>query len=133
MKPFAPRKPERVPLARDLGATPMSAHYHVTDKEQILDGIVDPVFVQAIAPRGARLGRVHTADVDMATTANCTDEQRAVFFDAGRALVEDEGADAVLLAGTDLALAFSGYSPGFPVFDCAQARVGAIAEQAQRR
>ena len=76
---------------------------------------------------------MHTAYVDMATTAHCTDEQRAVFFEAGRALVEDEGVDAVLLAGTDLALAFSGNSPGFSVFDCAQAHVEAIAEQAQRR
>ena len=56
-----------------------------------------------------------------------------MFFDAGRALVEAEGVDAVLLAGTDLALAFSGYTPGFPVFDCAEAHVEAIAEQALRR
>jgi aspartate racemase len=89
--------------------------------------------IATVAPSGATLGRVHTAYVEMATTAKCTEAQRAVFFDAGRALVEVEGVDAVLLAGTDLALAFSGYSPGFPVFDCAEAHLEAIAEQALRR
>jgi len=89
--------------------------------------------VATVAPSGATLDRVHTAYVEMATTARCTDEQRAVFFDACRTLVEAEGVDAVLLAGTDLALAFGGCSPGFPVFDCAEAHIEAIAEHALRR
>jgi hypothetical protein len=38
-----PRSPGRVPLARDLGVTPMSSVHDVADKEQILDGIADLV------------------------------------------------------------------------------------------
>ena len=36
-----------------------------------------------------------------------TEAQRELFFSAGRALVEDLGAKAVLLGGTDLGLAFA--------------------------
>jgi hypothetical protein len=36
----------------------------------------------------------------------------------------------VLLAGTDLGLAFNGFSPNFAVFDCAKAHVKAIAAAA---
>ncbi|WP_407341922.1 aspartate/glutamate racemase family protein [Pengzhenrongella phosphoraccumulans] len=82
--------------------------------------------LEAIAPPGAALEDVHEAYVAMASTARCTDEQRSTFFDAGRAMVEERGAQAVLLAGTDLGLAFNGFDPGFAVFDCAKAHVDAL-------
>ena len=86
--------------------------------------------VEALAPVGDSLDRVHEAYVTMASTARCTEEQRQIFVNAGRALVEVQGVEAVLLAGTDLGLAFNGVSPGFAVFDCAEAHVEAIAEAA---
>ena len=88
--------------------------------------------VDVVVPPGPNLDAVHDAYVTMASTARCTDEQRQVFFDAGRAMVDEHGADAVLLAGTDLALAFNGGDPGFPGFDCAQAHVTAIFAEAVR-
>jgi aspartate racemase len=88
--------------------------------------------VEVVAPTGPSLDAVHDAYVTVATTAMCTEGQRQGFFDAGRALVEEQGADAVLLAGTDLALAFNGFSAGFPVFDCAEAHVQAIVAEASR-
>ena len=88
--------------------------------------------IDVVVPPWPNLDAVHDAYVTMASTATCTDEQRQVFFDAGRAMVEEQGADAVLLAGTDLALAFNGGDPGFPVFDCAQAHVTAIFAEAVR-
>jgi hypothetical protein len=39
---------------------------------------------------------------------------REVFFSAGRGLCREHGADAVLLGGTDLFLAFDGCDCGFP-------------------
>jgi aspartate racemase len=86
--------------------------------------------VEALPPVGESLDTVHEAYVTMATAARCTDEERQIFFNAGRALVEDQGAEAVLLAGTDLGLAFNGFSPDFAVFDCAEAHVEAIAAAA---
>jgi aspartate racemase len=82
--------------------------------------------VEALAPVGGTLDKVHEAYVTMASSARCTDEQRQTFFNAGRALVEDHGAEVVLLAGTDLGLAFHGFNPDFAVFDCAEAHVEAI-------
>jgi AcrR family transcriptional regulator len=37
-------------LAQELGVKPMSVYYHVTNKEQILDGIVDLVFSEITLP-----------------------------------------------------------------------------------
>ena len=37
-------------LAKELGAKPMSVYYHVANKEEILDGIVDLVFAEFAAP-----------------------------------------------------------------------------------
>jgi aspartate racemase len=88
--------------------------------------------MDALVPVGHALDDVHEAYAAMASSASCSEEHRRVFFDAGHALVTDQGAEAVLLAGTDLALAFSGFSPGFPVFDCAAAHVDAIAAAALR-
>jgi len=48
-------------------------------------------------------------------------------------LVEDLRAEAVLLGGTDLGLAFAGRDPGFRTFDCAAVHAAAIAEVAARR
>ena len=84
---------------------------------------------EVIAPRGAMLDAVHEAYVAMAAAGIVTPAQRQVFFDAGRAFMQD-GAEAVMLGGTDLALAFTGQDPGFPIFDCAGIHADAIAEVA---
>jgi aspartate racemase len=54
--------------------------------------------------------------LSMALSSKCTDEQRADFFAQGQRLM-DAGADAVVLAGTDLNLAFDGLDVGYPVID----------------
>lgn len=54
--------------------------------------------------------------LDMALSSQCTDDQRAYFFAQGQALM-DAGAEAVVLAGTDLNLAFDGRDVGYPVID----------------
>jgi aspartate racemase len=52
----------------------------------------------------------------MALSGICTDAQRNLFFAQGQRLI-DQGADAVVLAGTDLNLAFDGRDAGYPVID----------------
>jgi aspartate racemase len=85
---------------------------------------------QVVAPAADMLEQVHDAYVAMAVAATVTEEQRELFFSTGRALVEDLGAEAVLLGGTDLGLAFAGYEPGFRTIDCAAIHASAIAEAA---
>jgi len=80
---------------------------------------------EVIAPEGDEFERVQQCYGDMASIGRVTDEQRQTFFEAGRRLA-DRGAEAVLLGGTDLFLAFTGRDCGFPVIDCADVHVDAI-------
>lgn len=63
---------------------------------------------------------------DMAITGTCPASTRALLFDAGRRMM-DRGAKAIVLAGTDLNLAFDGQDPGFPVIDALDVHVAALA------
>ena len=61
----------------------------------------------------------------MGMSGTVTAGQRAFFLRVGGELYGD-GADLIVLAGTDLFLVFDGRDCGFPTFDCALAHVGAI-------
>lgn len=67
---------------------------------------------------------------DMAVAGVCTEDQRALFLDAGQRMVSELGADAVVLAGTDLNLAFDGQSPGYRVVDALDVHVDLLARLA---
>jgi aspartate racemase len=81
---------------------------------------------QIIAPEGETMEQVHSAYVEMAIAGRVTAQQRRVFFAVGRELCREQGAEAILLGGTDLFLAFVGEDPGFPAIDCADIHVDAI-------
>ena len=87
---------------------------------------------EACAPDGdlVPLGRIYDR---VAASGTCTDEQRAALFEAGRRMVKEQGADAVVLAGTDLGLAFAGQDPGYPVVDALDVHVGVLADLALDR
>lgn len=78
-----------------------------------------------IAPEGERFGEVGDAYSAMAGIGKVTDAQREIFCTAGRELMA-RGAEAVMLGGTDLFLAFVGHPPPFPLVDCADIHVDAI-------
>lgn len=80
---------------------------------------------ELIAPEGGRFGEVGDAYSAMAGIGKVTDAQRQVFFTAGRELMA-RGAEAIMLGGTDLFLAFVGQPPPFPLVDCADIHVDAI-------
>lgn len=68
--------------------------------------------------------------VDMALSGVCTDEQRAIFVKAGQKMIEEKDADAIVLAGTDLNLAFDGIDPGYRVVDALDVHVDLLARLA---
>ena len=84
---------------------------------------------KAVAP--AALDPVHEAYIALALSGDCTDEARAFLFAQGRDLIE-RGAEAVVLAGTDLGLAFDGHDPGYPVIDAIDLHVAHLVELATR-
>ena len=69
---------------------------------------------------------------DVAVAGACSPAQRALFVDAGRRLVA-AGAEAIVLAGTDLNLAFDGQSPGYTVIDALDVHVAVLADLASNR
>ena len=82
--------------------------------------------VEVVRPEGEKLGQVHDAYVAMAVPGHVTEAQRSLFIEIGAELCRDRGAEAIVLGGTDLFLAFAGHDPGFPVIDCADIHVEAI-------
>ncbi len=83
-----------------------------------------------VSPGGQDLDAVHEAYVAMASSGVVTDAQRAVFEAVCQRLLQDEGAEAIMLGGTDLALAFDERTSAFPLIDCAGIHADAIARLA---
>jgi aspartate racemase len=79
-----------------------------------------------VVPEGDAFGQVHDSYVAMAMEGRANEVRRHVFFSAGLRLCREQGAEAVLLGGTDLFLAFEGQDRGFPVIDCGGVHVDAI-------
>lgn len=69
---------------------------------------------------------------EVAVAGTCTAEQRAAFLDAGARMVA-AGAEAIVLAGTDLNLAFDGQDPGYRVIDALDVHVDLLADLAAGR
>ena len=81
---------------------------------------------EIIPPSGQDLDDVHEAYVAMATAGVVTEAQRLVFNTVSRKLLNEEGAEAIMLGGTDLTLAFNQPDSPFPLVDCAGIHVDAI-------
>ena len=81
-----------------------------------------------VPPGGADLDAVHGAYVAMAAAGVVTEAQRAVFYAASERLIRDDGVEAIMLGGTDLALAFNEHDAPFPLIDCAGIHADAIME-----
>src|SRR5215510_5039707 len=95
--------------------------------ESQLYGALSDVTVRL--PDGDDLVTTDREYIAMARAGRASDEQRAFFFRMGRALHE-AGAQVVLLAGTDLFLAFDGRESGVTTIDCATVHVEALARLA---
>ena len=85
--------------------------------------------VDVLAPGETEIPEVHRAYVDMALLAKVTEAQREVFVREGRKMV-DQGAETILLGGTDLFLAFEKEPADFSTLDCAEVHIQALADAA---
>ena len=65
--------------------------------------------------------------LDVAVAGTCSPAQRELFLDAGGRMMSDHGAEAIVLAGTDLNLAFDNTEPGYPVIDALDVHVERLA------
>jgi aspartate racemase len=83
--------------------------------------------VEVVTVPDAELATAHAHYVAMAIAGKASDAQRAYFDDAAARLVGEQGAEAVVLGGTDLFLAFDQPQYPYPVIDCALVHAAAIA------
>jgi aspartate racemase len=81
---------------------------------------------EVIPPSEPDLDDVHQAYISMAASGLITEKQRSVFYEASHRLLEKDGVEAIMLGGTDLALAFTEDTTEFPLIDCAGIHADAI-------
>jgi len=86
--------------------------------------------LEPVVPIGDALGQVNDDYVGMAIAGTPTPEQRARLLAAGRALVREQEAEAILLGGTDLNLVYDESVVDVPVIDSAEVHVAAIVREA---
>lgn len=86
--------------------------------------------VEVVPPSGRDLEDVHQAYIAMAASGIVTEVQRAVFAAISKKLLNESGVEAIMLGGTDLALAFNERDTDFPFIDCAGIHADAIARLA---
>jgi aspartate racemase len=85
---------------------------------------------EIVPPDGKDLDEVHNAYVAMAAAGVVTDEQRTIFRSVCRRLIRERNVEAIMLGGTDLALAFDERTSEFPLVDCAGIHADAVARLA---
>jgi aspartate racemase len=80
----------------------------------------------ALDDRIDELGQLYQ---EMAVAGTCDAATRARFLSAGQQMM-DAGAEVIVLAGTDLNLAFDDQTPGYPVIDALDVHVALLADLA---
>ena len=85
---------------------------------------------EVVPPSEPDLGDVHQAYISMAASGLVTEKQRSIFYETSQRLLENCGAEAIMLGGTDLALAFTEDTTDFPLVDCAAIHADAISRLA---
>lgn len=88
--------------------------------------------LEIVLPPSDDLAAVGEEYIAMAGTQLATEAQREFFFTIGARLCSEQGAESVVLAGTDMFLAFDGADPGFEVIDSAEVHVQVLARLAQQ-
>jgi aspartate racemase len=86
--------------------------------------------VDIVAPASAEMAFVHDTYMQLVGAGAGSQEQRQSLSKLAHLLIGREGLDAVILAGTDLALVFNQSNTDFPHLDCARLHLNAIVRRA---
>ncbi len=101
---------------------------HVAMRSHLF-GMIDTV--SFVTPDAGTLNKVGDAYMNMAKRGWCDDHERQIFINAGQHMMDQSGADAVLLGGTDLFLAFNDNTINYPVVDAARVHVADLIKASQ--
>jgi aspartate racemase len=86
--------------------------------------------VEFVHPQADELEAIHAIYVDLATTHQATPEAHARLTIIAKSLCSRDRAEAIVFAGTDLALLFNEANTDFPAVDCAALHINAIVKAA---
>jgi aspartate racemase len=86
--------------------------------------------VEVVTPRTDEIDFVHRTYLQLVNAGTGSEEQREAFSRLAHELMLREGAEAVILAGTDLALVFNQSNTDFPHADCSRLHLDAIVRRA---
>jgi aspartate racemase len=82
--------------------------------------------VEFVRPKPDEIDRIHAAYTKLALSGEASPEQHTELTSLAHALIERDRTDAIILAGTDLALLFNDANTDFPAVDCAAVHIRAI-------
>lgn len=95
--------------------------------ESAMFGFLDQV--QIVTPRPEEVNEIHQIYTKLAQYGKGSEEQHGRLTDLAQTLCSRDKVDAILLAGTDLALVFNESNTDFPHVDCAGVHIRAIFQQ----
>jgi aspartate racemase len=84
--------------------------------------------VDVVMPKTEEIEQIHQAYMDVVHDRS-TPGQIDGLRQLARVLIDRDGADAVLLAGTDLSMVLNENNAGFPMIDCAATHIKAITKR----
>ena len=87
--------------------------------------------VDWLIPEGKQFNNVHNSYVALATEGKADKKNSEILISASRTLI-DRGAEAIVLGGTDLFLAFENQELAFDVIDCADIHIRHIGNLAAK-
>lgn len=82
--------------------------------------------VELLTPKPDEVEYVHNVYLQLALNGRGTEEQHRGLTTLAHTLCERDGADAIILAGTDLALLFNESNTDFPHIDCSRLHIRSI-------
>jgi aspartate racemase len=82
--------------------------------------------INTVRPTPNEVDQIHAAYTRTAASGEGLDEDRAFLTALAHTLIQREKLDAIVFAGTDLALLFDPSNTTFPSIDCAQLHIDAI-------
>lgn len=82
--------------------------------------------VKVVRPSPDEITFIHDTYTQLAREGSVADVKRNRLIEVAQSLCAQQGADAILLAGTDLALLFDETNTPFPHVDCARSHIEAI-------
>jgi aspartate racemase len=82
--------------------------------------------IDVVQPRPEEIDCIHSTYIEIVDAGRGTEEHAAVLRKIANVLCKRDGVEAIVLAGTELALVFNENNTDFPAIDCARVHIDGI-------